>query len=194
METSEAAPKQRSQILTYILLAGMFGIFLPWWKGLDFLDPLVLSAYACLGFVFAGPAAAQAFEHAPDSIQPAVRRILSAVLLGELIALGLLACGIATVYLSRRVTFFPADLGDLAMAIALGFAGSLALSALAAWMTVAFSIGAARTALRVVLLVLLVAFYLRGRWLPVIAKWGIAGSLAMAAVLLGLLVARLRKA
>lgn len=193
MDASAGPQKQRSRLATYILLACLFGVFLPWWKGLDFLDPVLLSAYACLGFVFAGPAAAQAFEQRPDSLMDALQRITAAVLLGEAIALGLLFCGIATVYATHRVTFFPADLSELAMAVALGVAGSLALAALAAWTATAFSKAAARTVLRVVLLLLLLAFYLRGRWLPGIAVGGIAGALAASAMFVGLLGMRLRK-
>ena len=53
----------------YLVLLIAFGVFLPWQKGLDFFDPALLAAYACLGVVFAGPAAAQAFDNKPESLR-----------------------------------------------------------------------------------------------------------------------------
>ena len=46
----------------YVLVIGVFGVFLPWQKGRDFLDSVILGAYACLGVVFAAPAAAPEFD------------------------------------------------------------------------------------------------------------------------------------
>lgn len=186
-------PKRAQQILTYILLGAIFGIVLPWWKGLDFLDPVLLSAYACMGFIFSAPAAAQAMAERPKSPADAVRRIAVAVAVGEVIALGLLFCGIATVYATHRITFFPADPLALGWTALLGLTGSLALSAMAAWIAIAFSANAARSALRFVLLALLLAFYLRGRWLPVIAIQGSVAAAVLAGVFVALALASLKK-
>lgn len=48
-------------ILVHVALVAVFGVFLPWMKGIDFLDSVMTAAYACLGVLFAAPAAAQAF-------------------------------------------------------------------------------------------------------------------------------------
>jgi hypothetical protein len=195
METV-SAPNQREgkgrlrDFLTYGVLAALFGIFLPWWKGLDFLDPVILGAYACLGVVFAGPAAAQAFAPPPASLGEALKRIAKAVLSGELIALALLGCGLLTVYFTRPVFLTP-NLTELALSAALGLTASFALASMAAWCALRFSVDAARGLLRVVFLALLVLFYLRSGWLPSIAgraAWiGLAVALVFVALLAGAL-------
>src|SRR5215469_14775538 len=145
-------------VFIYGLLLIAFGIFLPWRKGLDFFDPALLSAYACLGVVFAGPAAAQAFENQPESLAQALAWIGVAVGFGEGIAIAMLACGLMTVRLSMPYLVFGPDLALLSGSILLGLTASIALAALAAWIALRYSSGTARLALRVVLFVLVVAF------------------------------------
>ena len=85
-------------VLLYVALIAVFGVLLPWTKGLDFLDPVMTSAYACLGVLFAGPATAEAFaEKRPDSLKAALRRVAKAVIYGEALALAMLIAGVATV-------------------------------------------------------------------------------------------------
>jgi hypothetical protein len=182
----ETQRKIRNGII-YIVVVLAFGFAVPFAKGLEFFDPVLLSAYACLGIVFAGPAAAQAFEKRPASLAHAIRWIVKAVLFGELEAISMLACGIATVYAMHRAAFFPPDLESLAYAILLGFAGSLAVASLAAWLALAFSGAAARMAMRVTFFGLLLLFYLKGRWLPNVMEIGTVLCLAAACVFLLLL-------
>jgi len=184
-------PRAGSNIAIYIGVILAFGVALPLAKGLGFLDPLLLSAYACLGIVFAGPAAAKAFENHPASAIQAIGWVLKAVLFGEAVALAMLACGIGTVYLRNRAVFFPPDLESLAYAALLGLAASLALASLSAWTVLQFSAGAARMLMRVVFLALLALFYLRGRWLPQIYFTGTFYCLALTGVFLLLMKRRL---
>jgi hypothetical protein len=158
-------------LLLHLALVAVFGIYVPWMKGLDFLDPVITAAYACLGILFAAPAAAQAFANEnPGSMREAMARIIVAVIYGESIAVAVLVCGFATVYLthSRRLVIAP-DLGTLVAAGILGITGSFALAAAAAWITLRFSANAARGALRVGFLLLLLLFFYRSRWLPDVA-------------------------
>lgn len=184
-------PRAGSNIAIYIGVILAFGVAVPFAKGLGFLDPLLLSAYACLGIVFAGPAAAHAFEKRPASALQAIWWVLKAVLFGEAIALAMLGCGVGTVFLRNRAAFFPPDLESLAYAALLGLAASLALASLAAWTVLQFSGGAARMVLRVVFLALLAMFYLRGRWLPQIYFIGTLYCLALAGVFFLLMKRRL---
>ncbi len=177
----------------YVLLILAFGVAVPAGKGLGFFDPTLLAAYACLGTVFAGPSAAHKFAQRPASFGQAMRWIVRAVLFGELVAIAMLACGTATVYYRNRLAFFPPDLETLGYSLLLGLAASLALASMAAWVTVEFSAGAARMALRLIFLGLLALFYLRGQWLPAVAGQGILFSVMGAAVFLMLLRQRLRK-
>src|SRR5215469_5265878 len=101
-------------VFIYGLLLIAFGIFLPWRKGLDFFDPALLSAYACLGIVFAGPAAAQAFENKPESMAQALAWIGVATGFGEALAIAMLGCGLLTVRFTMPYLLFGPDVELLA--------------------------------------------------------------------------------
>ncbi|MCU1334700.1 MAG: hypothetical protein JWO19_281 [Bryobacterales bacterium] len=156
----------------YLLLLAVFGVFLPWQKGRDFLDSVMLGAYACLGVVFAAPVAAAEFETKP-SIQNALARVVVSVLYGELVAGAMLLLGMITVYVSRagRIVVGP-DLRSLAECAALGLTLSLAVSTAAVWISLKFSPSVAKGVVRLVFLGLLAAFYLRSGWLPTVALRG----------------------
>ncbi|MGD1092070.1 MAG: hypothetical protein ABSB35_08765 [Bryobacteraceae bacterium] len=158
-------------LLLHAALVAVFGVYIPWLKGVDFLDPVITAAYACLGILFAAPAAAQAFANDnPISMPDVIARIVMAVLYGEIIAVTVLICGFGTVYLthSRHFVVAPA-LDTLVAAGLLGITGSFALAAAAAWITLRFSANAARGAMRVVFLLMLLVFFYRSRWLPDVA-------------------------
>ena len=153
----------------YLLLIGIFGVFLPWQKGGDFLDSVILGAYACLGVVFAAPVAASPFENHPSN-RKALARIGISVFYGELITGALLMLGLITVYLSRggRIVVGP-DLQSLAECALFGLTLSLAVSMAAVWLSIRFSPGAAKIGVRLIFVGLLAAFYLRSGWLPDVA-------------------------
>jgi hypothetical protein len=179
-------------ILIYGVLLIAFGVFLPWRKGLDFFDPALLSAYACMGVIFAGPAAAQAFENRPESIRQALAWIATAVGFGEGIAVAMLACGLLTVRLTVPVLPFGPDVAALLYSLLLGLAASVALAALGAWVTIEYSSGAARIILRALLLALVVAFFLKSRSLPQAAGFVSLFAVGAAALFVGLLLYSLR--
>jgi hypothetical protein len=152
-------------------------------KGLAFTDPAIVSAYLCMSVVFAAPSAAEAFsQDAPRSMAEASARIAVAVLYGEVLVATMLLAGMVTVALTHpRVGLFPPDLTTLADAGLLGISASFALAAAAAWITLRFSANAARSALRVIFLALLLVFYYWSRWLPDFARTG-----ALLCVVLGI--------
>jgi|HubBroStandDraft_6_1064221.scaffolds.fasta_scaffold109121_3 hypothetical protein len=167
----------------FVLVIGIFGVFLPWQKGRDFLDPVILGVYACLGVVFAAPAAAPQFETIPTT-QKALARIAISVFYGELAAFVMLLLGLITVYGSHggRIVVGP-DLLSLAECAAFGLTLSLAVSTAAVWLSVRVSPRAAKGGVRLVFLGLLAAFYLRSGWLPFVALRG-AGIALLASILL----------
>ena len=171
--------------LLNLLLIVIFGIFLPWEKGRDFLDSVILGAYACLGVVFASPAAAPEFETFPTP-KRAMARVLVAVIYGELVSAVMLFLGITTVYLSRwgRIVVGP-NLGSLLECALFGLALSLAVSMATVLVSVQYSPGPAKGMVRLVFLALLALFYLRSGWLPAVALRGTA--IALGASLLFLL-------
>ena len=132
----------------YLLVIGIFGVFLPWQRGRDFLDSVILGAYACLGVVFAAPAAAPEFDRFP-TIQKALARVAISVFYGELLAGAMLLLGIATVYVSHggRILVGP-DLQSLAECAALGLTLSWAVSTATVWISLRTSPRAAKAAVR----------------------------------------------
>jgi hypothetical protein len=177
----------------YALLILIFGVAVPYRKGLGFFDPAILSAYACLGTVFAGPLAAHKFEKRPESLGQALGWIVRSVLAAEAVAMAMLVCGVATVFFMNRPAFFPPDVESLASSAMLGLAASLALASIAAWVTAEFSAMAARMVVRMILLGLLVLLYLRGEWLPAESGPGVLISAMAAATFLMLLRQRLKQ-
>jgi hypothetical protein len=169
-----------------VAVVAVFGVFLPWRKGLEFLDPVIIAAYSCLGLLFAAPAAAQAFSaNPPHSMKPALASLVMAVLYGEIMMATILLAAFMTVYLTHLTgPMFAPDWRTLAFSSALGLTASLALAAIAAWITLRFSATTARAALRGIFLGLLVVFFFRSQWLPEVAAAGAAVCLAIAAVML----------
>jgi hypothetical protein len=176
-------------ILVHVALVAVFGIFLPWMKGIDFLDPVMTAAYACLGVLFAAPAAAQAFsDERPESITAALAMVAVTVLYGEFLALIILLAGFMTVYLSHPTFMLAPDVTTLTRAGALGLFASTGLASTAGWVTLRFSAGVARATLRGVFLTLLVVFFYRYRWLPDVA--GAAAACAASVTLIVILALR----
>jgi hypothetical protein len=165
----------------HILLLVLFGIALPYRKGVDFFDPVILAAYACLGAVFAAPAAVPSLPAA--DLARARSRILVSVAYGELMTLAMLALGIGTVYWTHRRSFvLTPDLDSLLTASAFGLALSLALATLAVWMGLRFSASVAKVALRLVFFGLLLGFLWNARRLLEILLPGAGFALAVAAL------------
>ncbi len=113
-------------ILVHIAVVAVFGVFLPWWLGYQFLDPVTIAAYCCLGVMFAAPAAAQAFaDSRPQSMRDALKRIAIAAIYGEGMALVILIAGMMTAYFRSRA-LFVLDLAALSSRSAwgIGFAST----------------------------------------------------------------------
>jgi hypothetical protein len=171
-------------VLIHAALIAVFGVFLPWQKGLDFLDPVITTAYACLGPLFAAPASAQGFADGdPGSLKRILARILVVAAYGECMALTMLLAGVATVSATHRRLLLPV-LDVLALGGALGVSASLAMASVAAWIALRFSASAARGAMRAIFLSLLIAFFFWSRWLPDVAGAGALAGLAVTAAAL----------
>jgi hypothetical protein len=176
-----------SVLLVHVLIVLVFGVLFPWVRGSIFLDPVVTAAYACLGVLFAGPAVAQSFGmERPASMNEALARILMGVAYGELMALLILFAGFMTVYATHRYAFAP-DVETLGIAAFLGLTASLAMAALAGWMTLRLSAAGARRVMRVLFLLLLFLFFFRSTALPDVAgETALISLVIAAAALLGI--------
>jgi hypothetical protein len=172
-------------LLIHILVVGTFGVFLPWLRGIDFLDPVMIAAYACLGILFAAPAAAQAFAAGrPASMTDVLARIAVAVVYGEVMVIAILMAAFATVYLTHPYLPIAPDLPGLAKANGFGVAASVAMAGVAGWIALRFSAVAARSMMRVIFLALLLLFFFYSRWLPDATGVGSAAALMVAAAAL----------
>jgi hypothetical protein len=169
-------------VLLHLALVAVFGILIPWWKGVDFFDPVITAAYACMGMIFAAPAAAQAFAaNRPQSMKEAFLKAGRAVLYGESLALTFIVVGTATVSLTHGPRLMLPEIDVLGVTALLGLAGSCAVAGLAGWVTLRFSATAARMMMRLIFLGLLIAFFYSARRLPDVALTATAYCIAIAA-------------
>lgn len=154
-----------------VLLA--FGVWVPWRRGFDFLDPVMILAYAMLALLFVAPAAAVAC--APDSARGLTRtamlgRIVAAVAYGWGTAMIILVIALITINATAwhgRAVLPPLKI--LSSAVLMSLAGSLFVAILGALVTLSFSAGAARNFFRFAFLFLLLALTFSSRFLP--AEW-----------------------
>ncbi len=176
-------------ILLHLALLAAFGVWIPRAKGIDFFDPEVLGAYACLGLIFAGPAVVQSSAEgfAPPLVL-AIARIVTGILYGEAVVTALLGTGIATIYILLGGHYIPTpDWPSLASCALFGLCGAAMAASLAAWLASQFSRKTATAALRVLFFSLLILFYYRGPWLTDVALKGAAICFALTAIFLFLL-------
>jgi hypothetical protein len=174
-------------VILHLILIAIFGIFLPLRKGLAFLEPIMITAYACVGILFAAPAAAKAFSMGrPQSMREAGVRAAKAIGYGEGVGLLMLVTGVVSVSVAHGRALFP-ELDVLGEGIALGLAASIALALFAGWMTLRFSAAAARMGMRVIFIGLLVLFVFQGERLPEIPVRGVELSVALSALMVILL-------
>ena len=179
-------------VISNLLLIIVFGIALPWNKGLAFLDPLMLSAYGCLGALFTAWNAASGFQRGASVKKIEIGRvILSALLRGMGLVVILLAMGTATVNFGRSGSFALPLLDVLGEALLLGVTAGVALALLAGWLTLKYSGQVAMQGLRVVLVLGVVAFYRWPERLPESLLTGSAISVACGLIFAGLLFRRL---
>jgi hypothetical protein len=172
----------------HLILITVFGILLPWRKGSEFLDPVMISAYACLGALFAGPASAALFAgDRPQTMRAAMLRVFSSVAYGEGMVIAMLAAGIVTVNYGRRGGWRLPEVENLAASLVLGFCAAIALALFAGWMTLRFSASVARTGMRFVFLLAVVAFFYWPQRLPEMSLPGIAAAVVLAGIMVFLL-------
>jgi hypothetical protein len=168
-------------LVTHVVLLGIFGVLLPWLKGVEFMDPAIPTIYVCLGALFAGPAVIQSLRDGNSGWPAAWWKIAVSTAYGEFMTLAMLLLGIATVLISRPLAYLylpdPILLGE---AILLGLGLTLALTAMSAWITLQFSGGLAKAVVRILFAGFFVVFLLRSWWLPAIVAPGAVGSFVLA--------------
>lgn len=145
-------------VLNNLLVALLFGVVVPYVKGIEYLDLFLLLPYSLLSLFFVAPMAVDAVFAAPRRGVP-LAGLFRAVIVGWLMGVGLLWLGIGTVSLrSGRLVAPPMAVG-LSLAV-MSFFASLTVGALAAF--VANRTDEASTAkgrLRMAFLLALVVFF-----------------------------------
>ena len=157
------------QAILVLGFAVVFGILVPWYRGFDFLDPVMLTAYSCLALLFVAPASAEAF--ALDSSAPAISEtfIKSALILayGWGIAVLVLLAGIVTVNLSHWHGYVLAPPASLLISVLLlSLTASMAVIGACALLVRAFSPSAVKGFARLAFLVVLSLLAFGYRFLP----------------------------
>ena len=146
-----------------------FGILLPIYKGVGFLDPRILAAYACLAFLFVAPASA---ELAAAGTAGLPGRIAIIVAWGWGVTVLILATAIVTLNIlnpggaPRRGGFTAPPLEFLASILAFSLSASIAIAMLGAVLARRFSATGVKNILRTAFLVVLLALAFGSRFLP----------------------------
>jgi hypothetical protein len=144
-----------------------FGIGIPWRRGLDFFDPLLILLYSFIALLFAAPAITDLLGSDWSSSKTILARIFASALFGWSAFCLILFLGIATVnyqYGGGRFLLPPSNL--LGAALALSLTACLSVSALGALFTVVLNPAAAKLILRGGFVVMLAAFVFGGRFVP----------------------------
>jgi hypothetical protein len=157
------------QALVLVAVVVVFGVLLPWYKGLTMLQPLVVVAYALMAVLFVAPAASEFWSslESPAAASALVRRVLGIVGYGWGIALAMLTTAIVTVnlaYRSPRLLIPPEPF--LASALTLSLTASIAVAVLCALLARRFSAAIAKSTVRTLFLLILLGLVFGSRVLP----------------------------
>jgi len=152
-------------ILLNLLVLAAFGVLVPWMRGLDAFDPLVVFAYTSIALLYA---AASAVDLAASDAASSLTTIIAvSVIRGWTILLTILALSIATVNVTvRPPRLLHPDWTLIIASAVFALAGAGLLASLGVLLTTRFSRAAARTALRVLFLVILCTIVFGLRSLP----------------------------
>lgn len=149
----------------FVILA--FGVGIPWRRGFEFFDPLILLLYTFIALLFSAPAITDVLGSEWASARSVLARVYASAVFGFLVYALIVALGLITVnvQLHARHTLVPA-LDVLAAAFAMSFAAALAVASVGALLTVVLSPVSAKLMLRAGFVMLLLIVLFGGRFLP----------------------------
>ncbi len=157
------------QALVILFVVVAFGILVPIYKGLGFLDPRIIAAYACLALLFVAPASAElAGTQGRDAAASAVlARIAIIVAWGWGITVLILATAIVTLnVMSPRGGFLVPPTVFLSAILTFSLSASTAIALLGAVLARRFSAAQVKNILRAVFLIVLLMLAFGSRFLP----------------------------
>lgn len=165
----------------FVILA--FGIAVPWRRGIEFFDPLLLLLYSFIALLFAAPAITELLGRDWTSARTVLARVFASALFGWG-AFGLiLLLGIISVqleYRPGRMLFPPANV--LGAAMSLSLTASLAVSAVGALFSVVLDPLSAKLILRAAFVAFLLLLLFGGRFLPRSCQASLAQNITPRAV------------
>ena len=172
--------KQAILVLGFVVL---FGIFLPWYRGLDFLDPVMIIAYSCLSLLFVAPASAEAFtsEREGPSSRETIRTSVMVLAFGWGLAVLVLITAIVTVNLTHWHGYVLAPSGRLLIAaFLLSLTASIVVIASCALLARRFSASSVKGFVRLGYLIVLALLAFSSRLLPEHARTIVAENMTSA--------------
>lgn len=199
-------PGGSKSLLVNALVIAAFGVLVPWRRGIDFFDPLVIFVYSAIAVLFAGSAITDLLA-ANDAGDRPVPAIVASALFGWATAAIIYIAGIVTVNLDYGAKRFLHPSWSLfSSTLLFAFTAALLLAAFAAMLGIVFSPAIARTSIRLLFVLVLIAGYLESNYLsadwqmavrrqmntPGLTRIGLIGS-AVAVVLAGGLIFALRR-
>ncbi len=152
---------QGRQLFVILAIAAAFGVLVPLYKGLDFLDNRIIVAYACLSAIVAASSVADVFAQPPAG-SPIVK----------MVRVWLFSWGFAVVLLAIALTTVDVAIGHrilprttlLIAAECMGATSAAAVVALGAMLTRRVSANTTKTMFRFVFLIAVVALFLADRY------------------------------
>lgn len=154
------------QLIVIVVLAGAFGVLVPFYKGFGFLDRRLIIAYACLAAVIAGPTAADAFS--AEGAGSALAKMLRIWIISWGFGVGVLALALVMVNMTNRHSrLLLPRVSFLVAAECLSITTSAAFTALGAVLARRFSGTGATAVFRTLFLVVIIMLFLADRFLTI---------------------------
>jgi hypothetical protein len=157
------------QALIILVVVVTFGILVPWYKGFAFLDPRIISAYACLALLFVAPASAEISAVQQSETSPGVllSRIGIVVAYGWTVTVVILISALVTLNLTNwRGVLITPPWGLCASLLVFSLAGSAAVATASAVLARYFTAAGVKSILRGLFLLVLMVLVFSSRLLP----------------------------
>ncbi len=165
------------QALVLLIVVLTFGVLVPWYQGVAFLQPWIIATYGCMSLLFVAPAAASFWSANPEPLPARTLTGRLALLAGYGWAVALLTLVAAVVTLNliaKRGWFLPPSQGLFAAVLVFSLSASCATAVLGALLARRFSAITAKSILRALFLIALMLIAFGPRFFP--ESWQIALS------------------
>jgi hypothetical protein len=166
-----------------LLVAVAFGIVVPWRRGIEFFDPLLVLLYSFIALLFAAPAITELLGREWTDSRTVLARIFASALFGWGAFCFILLLGIVSVQVEfhpGRMLFPAANV--LGAALSLSLTASLAVSAVGALFSVVLDPLSAKLLLRGAFVAFLLLLLFGGRFLPRAWQYSLAQNITPRAV------------